>query len=117
MLLEHGDRITQHSGQRLTLQHVVARDMAKPREVVLPEGILSNDLNRILNDPTVKVAALLVGGIEPARTMAMRLLDAGKDLVTANKALLAEHGTELLDRKSTRLNSSHVALSRMPSSA
>ena len=101
LLLEHGDRITQHSGQRLTLQHVVARDMAKPREVVLPEGILSNDLNRILNDPTVKVAALLVGGIEPARTMAMRLLDAGKDLVTANKALLAEHGTELFDRART----------------
>lgn len=101
LLLEHGDRITQHSGQRLTLQHVVARDMAKPREVVLPEGILSNDLNRILNDSTVKVAALLVGGIEPARTMAMRLLDAGKDLVTANKALLAEHGTELFDRART----------------
>lgn len=98
LLLEHGDRITEHSGQRLTLQHVVAKDMAKPREVVLPEGILSNDLGRILNDPQVKIAALLVGGIEPARTMAMRLLDAGKDLVTANKALLAEHGTELFDR-------------------
>ena len=42
--------------------------------------------------------AELIGGIEPARTIVLKLLESGKDIVTANKALLAEHGPELFDR-------------------
>ncbi len=98
LLLEHGDRIAQHSGRRLTLARVVTLNVEKPRDVALPEGLLTNDLRQIIEDPEIQVAALLVGGIEPARTMALDLLESGKDLVTANKALLAEHGTELFDR-------------------
>jgi len=97
LLLDHGDRIARHSGHRLLLSHVVALNVEKPRDVSLPEGVLSNDIRRILNDQNVTVAALLVGGLEPARTIALDLLARGKDLVTANKALLAEHGTELFD--------------------
>jgi homoserine dehydrogenase len=44
------------------------------------------------------VAIELVGGLEPARTIVLKLLESGKDVVTANKALLAEHGPELFDR-------------------
>ena len=42
--------------------------------------------------------AQLIGGLEPERTIMLRMLESGKDVVTANKALLAEHGTELFDR-------------------
>ena len=42
--------------------------------------------------------ALLMGGIEPARTIALQILESGKDIVTANKALLAAHGEELFAR-------------------
>jgi homoserine dehydrogenase len=52
----------------------------------------------LLQDKSVSVVAHLVGGIEPARTIMLRLLESGKDVVTANKALLAEHGPELFDR-------------------
>ena len=70
----------------------------KARNVELPPGILSDDLTRITSDPANHTVALLVGGLEPARTIALKLLESGKDVVTANKALLAEHGPELFDR-------------------
>src|SRR4029077_8453767 len=49
-------------------------------------------------NPEIVAVALLMGGLEPARTVALKLLESGKDVVTANKALLAEHGPELFDR-------------------
>ena len=70
----------------------------KSRDVKLPAGIISTDLKRVTGDPEIKVAALLVGGLEPARTIALSLLESGKDVVTANKALLAAHGEELFQR-------------------
>jgi homoserine dehydrogenase len=60
--------------------------------------VLSDDLTRITRDPEIKAVAHLLGGLEPARTIMLRLLESGKDVVTANKALLAEHGPELFDR-------------------
>jgi homoserine dehydrogenase len=56
---------------------------------------LSSDLRKITDDPAISVVAVLLGGLEPARTISLELLRSGKDLVTANKALLAEHGPEL----------------------
>ncbi len=98
LLLDHGDRTARHAGRTLWLEHVIVRDVAKPRDVDLPAGLLSNDLDRLLADQQVTLVAQLVGGIEPARTIMLRLLESGKDVVTANKALLAEHGPELFDR-------------------
>jgi homoserine dehydrogenase len=98
LLLGHAERIGQRAGQRMELRQVVVRDPSKPRDVELPAGMLSGDLKRITNDPTISVVAHLVGGLEPARTIMLALLESGKDVVTANKALLAEHGPEIFDR-------------------
>jgi homoserine dehydrogenase len=76
----------------------VVRDVTKPRDCELPAGILSADLSRITGDPEIVAVAHLLGGLEPARTIMLALLESGKDVVTANKALLAEHGPELFDR-------------------
>lgn len=97
LLLDHGDRTGRHAGRTLWLEQVVVRDVTKPREVDLPAGLLSDDLTRITRDPEIKVVAHLIGGLEPARTIMLKLLESGKDVVTANKALLAEHGPELFD--------------------
>ncbi len=80
------------------LRAVVVNDLKKKRQIALPRDVVSDDLKRITGDPTISTVALLVGGLEPARTIALELLSAGKDLVTANKALLAAHGPELFDR-------------------
>jgi homoserine dehydrogenase len=98
LLLDHGDRTARHAGRTLWIEQVVVRDVNKPRDCNLPKGILSDDLTRITGNPEIKAVAHLVGGLEPARTIMLKLLESGKDVVTANKALLAEHGPELFDR-------------------
>lgn len=98
LLVEHGDRIARHAGRTLELAQVVVQDESKPRAIDLPSGMVSDDLSRITNNPEITTVALLIGGLEPARSIMLRLLEAGKDIVTANKALLAAHGPELFDR-------------------
>ena len=97
LLLDHGDRTARHAGRTLWLEEVVVRDVTKPRDAELPAGILSDDLSRITENPEIEVVAQLIGGLEPARSIMIELLKSGKDVVTANKALLAEHGPELFD--------------------
>lgn len=98
LLLDHGDRIIRHAGKILWLEEVVVRDLHKPRDVELPQGLVpTTDLSRVYKNKDIKVVAHLVGGLEPARTIMIELLKSGKDVVTANKALLAEHGPELFD--------------------
>ncbi|MCE9606768.1 MAG: homoserine dehydrogenase [Planctomycetia bacterium] len=98
LLLDHGDRTARHAGRTLWVEEVVVRDLKKPRDCELPSGIVSDDLSRITGNPEIKAVAHLVGGLEPARSIMLKLLESGKDVVTANKALLAEHGPELFDR-------------------
>ncbi len=97
LLLDHGDRTARHAGRVLWLEKAVVRDLAKARDCELPAGCLTDDVEQVIADPEIKVVAQLIGGIEPARTIMLKLLAAGKDVVTANKALLAEHGPEIFD--------------------
>ncbi len=98
LLLDHGDRTARHAGRTLWLKKAVMRDLAKPRDVDLPAGVATDKLSDVINDSEITVVAQLIGGLEPARTIMLQLLEAGKDIVTANKALLAEHGPELFTK-------------------
>jgi homoserine dehydrogenase len=98
LLLDHGDRTARHAGRTLWLEKAVVRDLKKKRDCDLPAGVLTDKVDDVINDPDIQVVAHLVGGLEPARTITLKLLESGKDVVTANKALLAEHGPELFDR-------------------
>src|SRR4051794_37296837 len=95
LLTDFADRTARHAGRHLVLAQGVVSDLQKRRELTLPAEIVSDDLSRVTRDPEIKVVALLVGGLEPARTIMLKLLESGKDVVTANKALLAEYGPEL----------------------
>ncbi len=98
LLIDHGDRTARHAGRTLWVEAVVVSDVKKARDYELPRGVLTDDLSRVLENADIKLAAMLVGGVEPARTITLQLLESGKDIVTANKLLLAEHGPELFDR-------------------
>jgi homoserine dehydrogenase len=98
LLLDHGDRTSRHAGRVLWLEKAVVHDLNKPRSIELPAGVLTDRVQDVIDDPNIKVVAQLIGGLEPARTITLKLLEAGKDIVTANKALLAEHGPELFDK-------------------
>ena len=98
LLLDHGDRTARHAGRTMWLKKAVVRDLAKPRTIDLPDGVATDSLDDVINDPEITVVAQLIGGLEPARTIMLQLMESGKDIVTANKALLAEHGPELFMR-------------------
>ena len=99
LLLDHGDRTARHAGRTMWLRKAVVRDLSKASQrVQLPDGVLTDSLDDVIDDPEITVVAQLIGGLEPARSIMLRLLESGKDIVTANKALLAEHGPELFDR-------------------
>jgi len=95
LISEEADSIAAKTGLRLELGCVVDTDMESPRPVKLPDGVLTDDIERLLNDDTIQIGVELVGGTDAAKEIQLRILRAGKDVVTANKALLAEHGNEL----------------------
>jgi len=97
LLLEHGDRISRRAGQRIELVRIVDKDLVRPRNVTVPKHLLTDDLDSVIKDPEIRVAVELIGGVEPTRSIVLSLLEHGKDVVTANKALLAEHGPELFE--------------------
>ena len=97
ILVDSADHITRHAGRPIEVAAAVVRDPAKERDCTLPAIPISTDIGTISQDPSITLAALLVGGLEPARSMMVELLESGKDVVTANKALLAEHGPELFE--------------------
>jgi homoserine dehydrogenase len=92
LLLDKADRLTARAGRRLQLRHVVVRDPAKARPV--PATLLST-LGAALADPHVHAVAEVVGGTKWAKDAVLAALAAGKHVVTANKALLSEHGPEV----------------------
>lgn len=98
ILLEDAARVTEAVGRPVELACVCDKDVTTQRNIDLPGGLLTDDLSRIVDDPEIQVVIQLIGGTEPARTIMLQLLEAGKDVITANKALLAKHGPELFDR-------------------
>ncbi len=95
LILEDGDSIAAKTGLRLQLGCVVDIDTKTARPVELPKGILTDDLDKLLKDESIQIGIELVGGTDAAKQIQLKMLRAGKDVVTANKALLAEHGNEL----------------------
>ncbi len=97
LLLEHPERLAARAGRMLTLRHIVVRNPDRPRLVELPREVITTDIRKVLADADVHVAVEVVGGTDYARCAILDLLAAGKHVVTANKALLAQHGAELFD--------------------
>ena len=97
LLLEDGDRLAEATGCRLVLRHVCDLDLKRPRPVAVPQGLLTDQADRIIADPEVSIAVETVGGTTFAVDLMKRLLAAGKDVVTANKAALAKRGPELFE--------------------
>ncbi|HMF14088.1 MAG TPA: homoserine dehydrogenase, partial [Gemmataceae bacterium] len=97
LLLEQPERLAARSGRPLALRRVVVRDASRDRGLALPKEILTSNLRDVLDDRTIEVAVELVGGVDWARRAVLELLAAGKHVVTANKALLAKHGTEVFE--------------------
>jgi homoserine dehydrogenase len=97
ILLRHRDRLAQRAGRPLDLRRVVVRDPAKPRDVAITPDLLTTDAAAAVRDPAVHVVVELVGGTTTAKAVVLDALAAGKHVVTANKALLADAGHEVFE--------------------
>lgn len=95
IILENNDEIADRTGLRLELVCVVDKDTTTSRPITLADGILTDDINKLLNDDSIDIAIELVGGTTFAKELQIKMLKSGKHVVTANKALLAKYGTEI----------------------
>jgi len=97
ILRKNGALVAQRLGARPVISRIADLDLRKDRGIKVSPAILTRDADQILTDPGIEIVVELIGGIEPAREYIRRALSAGKLVVTANKALLAEKGRELFD--------------------
>jgi homoserine dehydrogenase len=95
LLDEASDRIAKRSGKRIELRWALVRDEDRTRNAPLRSGRIVTDWSRVRDDPEVAIVVELMGGTDPTLKVVLEALAAGKDVVTANKALLAEHGAEV----------------------
>ncbi len=93
--LERPDDLVADGGRPVELVGVAVRDLARARSGGLPDSLLTDAPAHLVADPNVDVVVELMGGEEPARTLILAALGAGKAVVTANKHVVAHHGPAL----------------------
>ena len=97
VLLNNKDILNERLGFKLNLRRIADLDITTDRGIKIPEGVLTTDVNRLFNDPEIDIVVELIGGIKPAKDFIMKAIQNGKHVVTANKALLATHGTDIFN--------------------
>ncbi len=81
--------------KEIEVYRVGVRSLDKAREVSLPPGVLTTDLEAIVTDPEIDIVVELMGGLEPARSLILKAIAHKKHVVTANKAVIARYGHEI----------------------
>jgi homoserine dehydrogenase len=95
MLQANAADLTARVGEPLELVGIAVRRLQKRRDLDVPDELFTTDAAALVARDDVDLVVEVIGGIEPARTLLVRALEAGKGVVTANKALLAEDGATL----------------------
>lgn len=95
LLIEHKSELAARVGAQLELVGVVVRDIEKAIKAGVPKNLLTTQAEEVILSADIVIEVM--GGIEPARSYILQALNSGSDVITANKALLATHGTELFD--------------------
>ncbi len=97
VLARNGEEIARRAGRPIRVAWIGTRTLDRAREATRgAQGVhLTSDTGTVAVHPDVDIVVELIGGIEPARTLVLAAIAAGKHVVTANKALLAQHGNEI----------------------
>ncbi len=96
LVQRRADEMVHTIGAELEIVKILVHNIKKEREGV-DQTLLTDNWREILEDEEIQIVVEVMGGIEPAKTMILEALQAGKHVVTANKDLMAEYGGELLD--------------------
>lgn len=100
VLLRNAEVIARRVGIPVDLVRIVDLDVTTDRGMSLPDGLLTSDLNSVLNDPSIDMIIELIGGYDAAKRLILDAMAKGKHVVTANKALLAVHGEDVFEAAS-----------------
>lgn len=95
LLTENKAELAARVGAELELIGIAVRDIKASRAEGFPTELLTTDVEKLILGADIVIEVM--GGIEPAKTYILQALNSGSDVITANKALLATHGTELFD--------------------
>jgi homoserine dehydrogenase len=95
VLTRNQEEIQRRAGRGIALTMVSRRDVAKARAIVGDQVRIVADAREIIANPDIDIVVELIGGCDIAKTLVLEAIAAGKHVVTANKALLAVHGSEI----------------------
>ena len=97
ILTRNRELIANRTGCDMEIKRIAVRSFADPRFVEVDESKLTERVEDVLDDPEIDMVVEVMGGVEPARGFVTRALEAGKHVVTANKAMMSTHGGEMLE--------------------
>ncbi len=97
VLQRNQQEIARRAGRGIEVAAITVRDVDKARAIVGSNVPVSSNFNDVIRNPDIDIVVELMGGYEPAYSLALDAIEHGKHVVTANKALLARHGNELFD--------------------
>ena len=96
LLTNNSDLIASRVGAKLVVRKIAVRDLSKIREVSIPAELFTTNVDDVISDPDIDIIAELVGGVDPAKAWIEAAFAAKKQVVTANKELMAKHGHALV---------------------
>lgn len=102
VLQRNAEEISRRAGRQIEIVQVAVRDVAKARAKVGDAVEITNDPAQVVANPNVDIVVELIGGTTLARELVLAAIGHGKHVVTANKALLATHGTEIFEAASAK---------------
>ncbi len=96
VLKRNQEEIARRAGREIVIKIIADRDIDKARKIVGDDGtLITSDANEVVTHPDVDVVVELIGGYTTAKELTLKAIENGKHVVTANKAMLASHGTEI----------------------
>jgi homoserine dehydrogenase len=95
ILTENRDLITDRAGSEIVIRKIADLDLRSDRGIPVDRSLLTSNALEVIDDPEVHIVVELIGGTDQAKTYILRAMEKGKHVVTANKALLAEHGKDI----------------------
>ncbi len=81
--------------REIEIVKIAVQDIHKKREITVEDNLLIDDPDKLINDPSIDVIVEVMGGVDVAKNIILKSLKAGKSVVTANKAVIARHGSEI----------------------
>ncbi|PPE68938.1 homoserine dehydrogenase [Caldimonas thermodepolymerans] len=102
VLQRNQTEIQRRAGRGIEIARVAVRNPEKARAALGSDVELTTDFDALVTDPAIDIVVELIGGTTRAKELVLKAIEAGKHVVTANKALLAVHGTEIFEAASAK---------------